>query len=481
MLKKYSLKKQFILTFALVLLCSVVSFIVTLGIGSLLINGKGINPANHYEKMISKIESYIKLNNIELLDEKYKNELNKQIPSKGIKYRVLDLEKNTSYGTLEELSGKISYKEEDIINKINTSEVDNKNNVIKYIPIISDNHKLEGVILLSYDLLVTSDNISKNSISLISVIVLVSPFIYIVLFAYLFGKKLANNINEPLNKLNWASSKIKDKDLDFELEYPYNNELGVVINSFDEMKKELKYTLDKQWKMEEERKEIISGLSHDLRSPLTVIRGKSEMLLEGSYKNEDRLMTYLQSINKSADRAMILVKDLNAINKLEDSKFSISPSQNNIDTFIKEKLEEFKALANEKSINISIELLGIDDKITWYFDEEAISRVLDNIITNSIRYSYNNGSIKICIRVEEDKLYFDVIDNGKGFSDDELKFALNKFYRGDKARSVNSGNSGLGLYISKKIIEKHNGEISILNGISKGARVEFYIKNMEEF
>lgn len=475
MFKKYSLKKQFISTFVLVLACSMISVLVTVIIGLSLINGKSIKPANYYENMIPKIESYIKSDNIKLLDKDYKNKLDELIPSKGIKYKVIDLDSTISYGTLEK---NLDNKKE-IIDRLNTSYVDKKNNVDKYIPIISEDYYLKGAVILNYTLGVSSDNIPQSIISLVSITILVSPFIYIMLFSYLFGRKLAININEPLDKLKWASSKIKGNDLDFDLEYPYNNELGEVITSFDEMKKELKNTLNKQWSMEEERKEIISGLSHDLRSPLTVIKGKVDMLLEGSYKNETRLITYLESINKSTDRAVMLVEDLNTINKLENSKVYISPSDNNIVNFLNEKLEGFRALAHEKAISINLVLADIYNEVVWRFDEAAISRVLDNIITNAIRYTDNNGNIDINIYIKENRLYFKISDTGRGFSDNDLKFALNKFYRGDKARGVGSGNSGLGLYICKVVIEKHNGKIMISNNKNKGANVEFYIKILE--
>lgn len=471
MLKKYSLKKQFILTFALVLFCSVLSVIVTVGIFLLLINGENIKQANYYEKMIPEIELYIKSNNVKILDKNYENELDKLIPPKGIKYNVIDLENGNTYGNLE---NKLDKKE--LVDKLNTTKVDKKNNVEKYIPIISEDYYLKGVVLLGYKLEVSSDNIPQSIISLVSIILLISPFIYIMLFSYLFGRKLSQNINEPLNKLKWASSKIKDNDLDFGLEYPYNNELGDVINSFDEMKEELNKTLNKQWSMEEEKKEIISGLSHDLRSPLTVIKGKVDMLLEGSYKNEERLINYLKSIDKSTNRAIILVDDLNTINKLENNKFDIFPCNNNIVKFLNEKVEGFNALAYEKSININLVIVNINDETLWNFDDKAISRVLDNIITNSIRYTENNGEINVLSQINNDKLYFKISDNGRGFSNNDLKFALNKFYRGDKSRSVSSGNSGLGLYICKIIIEKHNGEILISNNEIEGANVEFYIK-----
>ena len=474
MFKKYSIKKQFILTFSLVLVCSIVAFLAT-GFGALLfIDNKNIKQANYYEKMIPNIENYFKENNTKLLDNSFKENIEKELEGTQIKYKVINLKNNSSYGTLEN----INLSREDIINKINTNSLNDRNDVTEYIPIINKDLYLNGVILLKYPLKVTANNISDRTISIITTLIVISPFIYIILFTYIFGLKLAKNINDPLNKLKEASKKIQNKDLDFKLDYKYNNELYDVVKSFEDMRKELKDTLDKEWALEEERKEIIGGLSHDLRSPLTVIKGKLDLLLEGSYKNEDRLLKYLDSIEKSTDRAIVLVEDLNRFNKLESAEFKINPSEENIKVFLTEKVYELKSITDEKDINLNLKLIGIDDSTKFTFDKESISRVLDNIIMNSIRYVDKKGSINIAAELNNKKLEFTISDNGCGFSKKDLKYALNKFYRGDESRGTNMGNSGLGLYICKVIIEKHNGKIVLSNSDNGGAKIQFFIENM---
>lgn len=470
MFKKYSMKKQFIFTFALVIVSSILAVLLTVILALSLINGRDIKYANYYEKIVPEIEAYIKENNTKLLNTAAKKDLEKVIPQKGIKYRVLGLNSKVIYGTLE---SPLENKEE-LINKLNTTNTSPSNIVTKYIPIISEEN-LSGVVILEYTLNVTSDSIPKVIISLVSIITLISPFIYIILFSYLFGLKLTKNINIPLDKLKWASNKVKNKDLDFELKYEYNNELGEVINSFNEMKEELKNTLNKQWNLEEERRTIISGLSHDLRSPLTVIKGKLELLLEGTYKNEERLLNYLNSIDKSTDRAIALVEDLNIINKIENPEFNISISEVNIIRFLNEKIDSIKSLLDEKNIFLNLNTINIEESKLWKFDEKSTSRVLDNILINAIRHSKENGCITISVEIKDTKLNFKIDDIGDGFTDRDLKLALNRFYRGDKSRGAKTGNSGLGLYISKIIIEKHNGEINISNNTLGGASVEFYI------
>lgn len=476
MFKKYSLKKQFILTFALVIISSIAAVILTILVTLLIINGQNFNPANHYEKMIPKIEGYIKEKNTSLLGNHKDKALNSIIPEEGIKYEVIDLTSNYKYGTLDSNNNETK---DTLINHLNTVKVDSNNKVKKYIPILDDEAELKGIVILEYELKITSNTLPKWLLKLVNIISLISPFIFIVLFSYIFGLKFAKNLNDPLNKLKVASKKIENKDLDFHLDYPYDNELGQVITSFNHMKDVLKDTLDKQWALEEERKEIISSLSHDLRSPLTVIKGKVDLLLEGAYKNENRLISYLESIDKSTDRTINLVTDLNTINKLENPEFNITLLENNITDFLQEKLEQLRILTHHKSIKIILNSIDIAKDTLWHFDTEGISRVLDNIITNSIRHINFEGTIYIKVYINENKLYFEIKDTGNGFTESDLKYALKKFYRGDKSRNTSTGNSGLGLYISKIIIEKHHGKLFISNSSSGGALINFYIRGEE--
>lgn len=472
MLKKYSIKKQFILTFAMVIISSIVAMIITTTLLLILVSTKQFKEANYYEKMLPEIENYINTENVKLLSRDREEELNKIMPKEGITYRVINLNNNSSYGTIEWNDS----RNDKLLYELNKTNVDVKNNVEKFIPLINEKGELEGVIVLKYFLKISSEGMPKLLASFILLLISLSPFIFIILFSYLYGIKLAKNINDPLNKLKMASKKIEVQDLEFNLEYPYNNELGEVIVSFNNMKEALKETLDKQWFMEEERKEIIGGLSHDLRSPLTIIKGKIDLLLEGAYKNEERLILYLKSIDNSTTRAINLVEDLNTINKLENPEFKIELTNNNIEEFLEEKLENIRVLAYNKSIDIDLNKYNIDKNSYYSFDKDAISRVIDNIVVNAIRHTENNGKIEITIEKHDNEIYFRIDDNGRGFTERDLGLALNKFYRGDKSRNSNSGNSGLGLYISRIIIEKHGGEIKLSNNKMKGARIEFSIR-----
>lgn len=469
MFKKYTLKKQFVLTFIVVIISSMLAVIGTVTALWIVAGVIDYKEANYYEQMLPKIEEYIAKYNIELLDESYEKELNKIIPIDGIKYKVIDLRSNYSFGTMDWDDSRNSK----LIYELNKSNVDKYNNVEKFIPIINENNDVKGVIILAYQLKVTGSGMSKLFISIALIIAIISPFIYIIIFSYIYGIRLSKNINEPLQKIKMASTKVQNRDLDFQLDYPYNNELGEVIESFNNMKIALKTTLEEQWNMEEERKEIIAGLSHDLRSPLTVIKGKVDLLLEAGCNNVERTSKYLESINNSTERAIVLVEDLNTVNKMDKPEFVITITKNNIQNFLCEKLENLIVIASSKDIEIKLHKYNIKDDSYWFFDREAISRVLDNVVINGIRHSNRNGEINIKVILKDSELIFIIDDSGKGFTNEALKKGLKKFYRGDKARSTKDGNLGLGLYISNKLVEMHKGDLRISNNRNGSGRVKF--------
>lgn len=471
MFKKYSLKKQFVLTFILIIVSSILSVLILTSLYFFLMNIKVINPANHYENMVPKIRSFVDKNSDKVLDENYKDKLDDVIPSEGFLYKVIDFKNNSEYGTLKE---NITIDKGEILRRLNTTDIDSKNVVNYYLPVIDKNASITGVVMLRYILKVTPNQIPKSIFKVLTNIIIICPFLFIILYTIIFGSKLSKNINKPLKELIEASKKIKENDLDFTLNYSYDNELGSVIDSFEEMRKQLKITLKNQWNVEEEKRDMISSLSHDLRSPLTLIKGNAQLLEDGAYKNEERLLKYLNIINKSTDRAILLVEDLNTLNKLENPHFKLNLKKVNLKDFLKSKIDEYRILGDQNNIEINLKTENISKDFSYNFDKFNISRVLDNIFMNSLRYTKEGGNITLKVLIKENKLNFIIYDEGKGFTKEDLNLALNKFYRGDKSRQKNSGNSGLGLYICKIIIEKHKGKIHIYNN-ENGAVVEFFI------
>lgn len=478
MFEKHSIKKQFIYSLISVILLSLVSSFLVSASVSIIVWGKGVFKENndllaYFNKEVSQLERYIDEKRETLLDESSKSKLEKILNPDKIKYEVISLENGKMYGNSHE---EVYLDKKNLMKNINKKNI-SEHNTNQYLPIIDKKDNLVGSIYLSYDLgSVEISNSMHNNIVILLTSYL-SPFLFIILYTILFSKVFSKNINKPLEKLINSSEKIQNNDLDFSLEYIYDNEIGKLTSSFEKMRINLKETLNKQWKVEKEKREIIQALSHDLRTPLTVVKGHVELLQSGAYKKEDRLKRYLNTIEKSTNRAVLLVEDLNVLSKIDDVDFRLHKVKIYLKEFITEKFEEYRTLVLDKKINFNVELINIENDTFIYIDKSQISRVIDNIITNSFRYMSENGNLNVKISNINNNVIFKIKDDGCGFIEKDLDKVFDRFYKGDKSRTKGEGNSGLGLYISKQIIDKHNGHIKAYN--EDGAVIEFML-NLEE-
>ena len=479
MFERSSIRRQFIYNFMVIIICSIIAFIITFFIGMVIIeNVESLHPANYYEKKIPDIENYIQAQGEDILNEDNRERLEKVIPTEGIKYRVVGNKyrvvgnNGVNYGTLEK---DYNYSMNEMLLKINTQEVAIDNYITRYTPIISKEGELKGVVLLQYKVAISSTDGDSKGLLLAQIFIGISPFFYIILFTFIFGSKFAKRIKEPLNIIEEATEKIKNNDLDFKVEYKYDNELGNVIKSVETMRSELEKSLKNQWISESEKRDIIAALSHDLRTPLTVIKGNVEILLDGAYKKEERLLKYLDGIERATKKSVKLVADLNNLSKLESKEIDIKLETVNLNKFIYKELQQYEVMLEKKSITLEKRIDKDIENKEINIDPLRISQVIDNIISNAYRYTKENGKVTFELSKINDKTKFVISNSGNGFSNEELKYATSKFYRGDKSRSTKNSNLGLGLYICKDIIEKHNGTFKIYNNHDNEATVEFII------
>ena len=476
MLEKKPLKSQFVITFVLIIISSIIATIATYYTGYVIYaknEYKRIYPANYYEKRIPDIEGYIRKAGVTLLQESEKQLLEKVIPSEGLLYQVVDEYGNIIYGTYDKklLNGK-----EDLYNKLNTT-IGKDGRYVKIIPVIDSQGKISGAVSLSYTLTPHYKSMSDNILlAPLLIIVAFSPFIYIVVFTLLFSKKFAANISKPVDMLINASKKVKEKDLDFNIDYYANNELGRLCEAFNEMKNELKGSLLSQWKAEQERQEMVQALAHDLKTPLSVIQGYVESLLESNYADTQKTKKYLQVIKDNVNKGVHLIKEMLYAAELETSDAELNIVPVDIYSFLMQKKESYEMMANNKKIHFKVDVTcGSQEGITCPVDVVKLERILDNIVSNSIRYVPEYGTITINADITCDKIIFKICDTGKGFSNKDLSNLFNKFYRGDESRSSKDGHAGLGLYIVKRLVEMHGGSITAFNEKDGGACIIFDI------
>ena len=281
---------------------------------------------------------------------------------------------------------------------------------------------------------------------------------------------------KPLIALKDASTKIKEGNLDFEIKSNTNDEIGDLCKEFEDMRCRLKESVEAQLNYENNRKELISNISHDLKTPVTAIKGYVEGIKDGIADTPDKMEKYINIIHKKTNDIDKLIEELFLFSKLDSNKLPFSFERVDIKGYLSDSVEELK-FDLEKS-NIELHLIDeIQDEILILADREKLKRVIVNIVDNSVKYmDKESGEIQITLKSLGDFVQFEIKDNGRGISQEDLPFIFDRFYRADPSRNSRTGGSGLGLAIAKKIIVGHGGKIWSESTVGLGTSIFFIIK-----
>ncbi|MDD3438547.1 MAG: ATP-binding protein [Clostridiaceae bacterium] len=224
-----------------------------------------------------------------------------------------------------------------------------------------------------------------------------------------------------------------------------------------------------QEKLDKMRKEFVANVSHELRTPLTTIRSYTETLLDGASDNKEYTLNFLKVINSESERMTRLVKDLLQLSKLDYDKMEWNMKSLNILNLLRDCVVKMEMAARQKNQSLSFEAIGELCEING--DKDRIEQVIINIISNAIKYTPENGSIKVTAKRLKDSVEIRIADSGIGIPKEDLPRLFERFYRVDKARSRSMGGTGLGLSIAKNIVEAHKGSIRIESEYGKGSEV----------
>ncbi|WP_316570936.1 two-component system histidine kinase PnpS [Neobacillus sp. YIM B06451] len=220
-------------------------------------------------------------------------------------------------------------------------------------------------------------------------------------------------------------------------------------------------------KLEQMRKDFVANVSHELKTPVTSIKGFAETLLDGAMKDEKALQEFLSIILKEGDRLQRLIEELLELSKLEQHNFRLDISVFSLDTMVKEIVAILEGKASEKNINLVVHPVPAEFQMEG--DPFRMKQVLINLISNAINYTPAGGKVELTIRESGNDVVISVKDTGLGIEKKEIPRIFERFYRVDRARSRNSGGTGLGLAIVKHIVEAHKGRISVKSKPGKGS------------
>lgn len=308
---------------------------------------------------------------------------------------------------------------------------------------------------------------------------IVSLVVAILFFAWLMGRQ----ISQPVRELIQAVEKIRQRDLDFTITYSARNELGDLCAALNQLRGELQESLEREWRKQEEMRTMITAISHDLRTPVTIIQGHIDGLAraEAGEKRNQRLERYMPVLEASSQRMTRLLNDMLLVATLEQTSFVIQPRPVALEEEMARKAQVYTLQAAAAGVTFAYSARNhTPDTTPVSLDFDRIEQVLDNLFENALRYTPADGEIGLTSTRDPQALTFILRDSGCGVAPEDLPHVWEKFYRGQASRGGAAGmHSGLGLSICKLLVERHGGTIALCNHAAGGCEVTVHLPTTE--
>ena len=284
----------------------------------------------------------------------------------------------------------------------------------------------------------------------------------------------------PLGQMKIATQNIKDGNLDFELEVETDDEIGQLCRDFEEMRIRLKETASEKVEYDKRSKELISNISHDLKTPITAIKGYVEGIMDGVADTPEKMERYIQTIYNKANDMDNLINELTLYSKIDSNRIPYNFSTLLVNDYFDDCATDLRIDIESRGVQFDY-LNYVNGDVKVIADAEQLKRVINNIVSNALKYM-NKPQKQIHLRVKDvgDFVQVEIEDNGKGIGAKELPYIFERFYRTDTSRNSATGGSGIGLSIVKKIIEEHGGKIWATSKEGTGTIMYFVIRKYQE-
>lgn len=286
-------------------------------------------------------------------------------------------------------------------------------------------------------------------------VILYSSVILFLMYFFIFSRRMVNYLDEIKNGLQ----EIAKGNLTYEIPAKSSDELGMVADTINQMTKQLKKSIEEERNAERTKNELITGVSHDLRTPLTSILGYLELIEKDHYKDEVELRYYTNIAYEKALRLKKLVEDLFEYTSIHEKGPTLQKQKINLNGLLKQLAEEFNPSLTKA--RMSYRTITNDEMVYIYADGNQLMRAYENLMANAIRYGNDGEYIDIQINKTNEEAIVKIINYGNQIPERDLPYIFERFYRAEKSRSTQSGGSGLGLAITKSIVEMNGGHITV--------------------
>lgn len=305
---------------------------------------------------------------------------------------------------------------------------------------------------------------------------LIAMILVLVVTGILLILWLRRSMFRPMNQLKDAMKKIAEGDLDTELVTKEKGEIKDLFDNFEIMRKQLKSTAEEKALVEKTNRELISNISHDLKTPITSIKGYVEGIMDGVADTPEKMNKYIRTIYNKANDMDLLINELTVYSQLDAKSIPYRFHQISVTDYFGDCIEEVGLDLEQKGIHFEY-TNEVENGVKIWADPEQLKRVINNIINNSVKYRRKeDASISIHVADLKNQVRIDMEDNGKGIPKEDLEKIFERFYRTDASRNSAQGGSGIGLSISKKIVEEHGGEIWATGEEGKGLAIHFTLR-----
>ena len=316
--------------------------------------------------------------------------------------------------------------------------------------------------------------IQQFIISACVAVVLILALTAMIMVVWIYG-----SIISPIHKLQEAAKNVEEGNLNFEIKPEKDDELGELMQAFEKMRIRLRDNAEEKLKSDRESKELISNISHDLKTPITAIKGYVEGIRDGA-DTPEKMDKYIGTIYNKANEMDTLINELTLYAKIDTNRIPYNFAPLSVNDYFNDCAEDIEMELDSKNVEFGyFNYVEGDQKIIA--DPEQLKRVINNIVSNSLKYmEREHGLINLRVKDVGDFIQVELEDNGKGIAAKDLPNIFDRFYRTDASRNSSKGGSGIGLSIVKKIIEDHGGKIWATSREGVGTVMYFVIRKYQE-